>query len=1403
MKNIKNIFTDLYISTKKIVSIMLFIACSLSLSHNHTYAVTNTCLQDCLNTVFKDVETYNNTLTKEDRHTKVPEALINKTCYFDTCFRELIATNPKDLVTTYESIVAEITNDKVTNNASNDRDKTLPISEIAAKIYKYDSANTTALLPVFPDVDDTFMKDAYNSLYSLLTSNEQPSISTIVLATIHDKYLEAKKAVTPQAPPASSAGTAVQKCLGNNRSIQCFINNPEEPLIIISTSLPGSAPNYVPMTLSKIVEQAGTTKTLNLSGMQLASLDGLQNVTINNSPAWKQSITTIRLDPNQLTTIPDNIFNGFTALTALHLNSNQLQNVTEDAFDGLEQLKTLNISDNNKLSDDSKKNICTFVNSIDLDNPILGFECPPIPCPAQPSTNPSCTEAQNNQVGSICYFIKNQTDEFKAQLNQFAKSKELHFDYMGINSLNGLQDIKIDGSSDWKKNIKKLSISNASYEGRRPFVPTNKTLTKIPTNIFCGLENLELLDLSGNNLTTIIAHRFNGLKNLKQLGLHFNALTTVKANAFYGLENVQEIALNLQMQRNADGSPLFKNGITPPALTNGMWPTEFQFKLDYLQPSPLTTIEAGAFNGTTNKLITLATRFSTYNANLTEPSKSTICNLPSINLDPKFLGFTCNTTTPEQADLLTKAQQGTLTPDNINSYGYNNRINAIDGNNKTVLMYAVQQGRDDLVTALLNKKDSYGNQLVDTNFVTPDNHIACDFVQEVTDINKKINIMAALGCPEPCPAEPVKGSICDLITHPTEAFTAALNEANENPSMLTLSNLGITSLQGLLNIKVNGNYAWHKKLTILDLRENQFESIEDNAFKPFSNVVSLWLSYIPTLKTIKKDAFSGLSKLNALSFQRSTGLQPWDSTNKTGVNPNAFNVMCDQDYCLKNLRSLSFLGRSEFTRNLPANIFAGLTTNLSIIHISESEIPSDVFGDNSEGVIERIGKNKLPERLPRESTSNYFYEQVKNGVLTKKNINDYVEFHPDQPILLDLPIQYGPDQGKTALIIAVQEGRLDTIVLLLTTPYKPKYSSSEAYQGPEEGVKVNKAYKTEIPDPNNPNEKIVKTALDFALESTSPNKVKILATLVTGNKDADIRTAINSLAEYPTDKAHKASALITFFTDPTIAEYFTVNPFNQQNQDTISTYKDLETLVAKNFTTDTSPYLADTAPAKNKTNIFFYYKNGKNIFNTASVSNVDRAKLASSETRIWAMYDLHPGKLDPNRNGPSQKELKEHPVFGPNNPPEIEISNGTTEIYTKVIDGTTRKIVNECTANTGKDCCLIRQYQLNNWSPGQTTLALYMGPNSQNIQQYNNYKNSNFNVYGGYADATYLSYGDTTELKDTGGNLITPYITPNPYFYYIPGTNPTTIQVIESYRRGSCADINNTNITENKIIEGN
>ncbi|XP_052068533.1 protein slit-like isoform X2 [Mytilus californianus] len=156
------------------------------------------------------------------------------------------------------------------------------------------------------------------------------------------------------------------------------------------------------------------------------------------------STTVLDLQENQITSIDENIFNGFTRLQTLKLNTNRITSLDENIFNGLTELQTLDLQHNQITSLD--ENIFNGLTALQI------------------------LSLQNNQITSL--------DE-----NIFS----------GLTGLEGLE-LQNNQITSLDENIFNGLTALETLE-----LQTNQ-ITSLDENIFNGLTALQILDLHGNPL---------------------------------------------------------------------------------------------------------------------------------------------------------------------------------------------------------------------------------------------------------------------------------------------------------------------------------------------------------------------------------------------------------------------------------------------------------------------------------------------------------------------------------------------------------------------------------------------------------------------------------------------------------------------------------------------------------------------------------------------------------------------------------------------------------------------------------------------------------------------------------------------------------------------------------------
>ena len=205
-------------------------------------------------------------------------------------------------------------------------------------------------------------------------------------------------------------------------------------------------------------------------------------------------LLSLRLNNNQLTSLPSNIFSGLTGLLSLQLNNNQLTSLPSGIFSGLTNLQYLYLN--------------------------------------------------NNQLTSL-------------PSNIFSGLTSLQYLYLNYNQLTSLPSGLFSGLTSlqrvWIDNNQLTSLPSSIFSGltnlQRLWVNGNP-IGELDENIFEDLDSIQYLHLYNIGLSTVHKDLFDGLNTLRQLHLRNNQIASLHADTFDGLTSLQFLGLEVNRIRS-------------------------------------------------------------------------------------------------------------------------------------------------------------------------------------------------------------------------------------------------------------------------------------------------------------------------------------------------------------------------------------------------------------------------------------------------------------------------------------------------------------------------------------------------------------------------------------------------------------------------------------------------------------------------------------------------------------------------------------------------------------------------------------------------------------------------------------------------------------------------------------
>ena len=247
------------------------------------------------------------------------------------------------------------------------------------------------------------------------------------------------------------------------------------------------------------------------------------------------SLEKLNLSYNEIATLPEDVFDGLGNLKSLRLDSNDLASPPEDVFDGLDSLTHLILSDNriHTLPEDVFEGLgnLTYLalntNQISVLPEDVFDELGNLTSLALDGNQlGALPEGVFDELGNLTYLSLSRNQIRALPGDFFDKLGNLTSLGLGSNLLGAVPE----GFFDELGNLTYLSLSR-------------NQIRALPEDVFDGLSNLNRLNMSENRLGALPEDVFDGLGNLNRLYLYGNQLSALPEDVFDGLGNLNELYL--------------------------------------------------------------------------------------------------------------------------------------------------------------------------------------------------------------------------------------------------------------------------------------------------------------------------------------------------------------------------------------------------------------------------------------------------------------------------------------------------------------------------------------------------------------------------------------------------------------------------------------------------------------------------------------------------------------------------------------------------------------------------------------------------------------------------------------------------------------------------------------------
>ncbi|XP_030576046.1 leucine-rich repeat-containing G-protein coupled receptor 5 [Archocentrus centrarchus] len=211
---------------------------------------------------------------------------------------------------------------------------------------------------------------------------------------------------------------------------------------------------------------------------------------------------------NHISHIPDHAFSKLGRLVVLHLNNNRIVSMGPNCFHGLHSLETLDLNYNSLVEFPAAIRSLGHLKE-------LGFHSNNI------QSIPEHAFTGNPFLNTI-FFYDN-------PIQSVGRSAFQNLPELRMLSLNGAADLTNFPDLTGTKSLESLTITGAR-------------ITSLPSSVCEQLPNLQLLDLSYNQIQTLPS--FSGCESIRKIDLHHNEVEELEENTFAGLLSLRSLDLS-------------------------------------------------------------------------------------------------------------------------------------------------------------------------------------------------------------------------------------------------------------------------------------------------------------------------------------------------------------------------------------------------------------------------------------------------------------------------------------------------------------------------------------------------------------------------------------------------------------------------------------------------------------------------------------------------------------------------------------------------------------------------------------------------------------------------------------------------------------------------------------------